>query len=118
MTAVKTSGADSEKSLQLSKSLKEPIRITATKTSAGAVAYGGMARMKGATNSVAKTSTPTTIDVRPVRPPTEMPVVLSIYEVVVEVPLVLLVVAVRNEEELVKREKLNVESVDVKVLFF
>jgi hypothetical protein len=39
-------------------------------------------------------------------------------EVVVDVPLVLLVVAVRNEEELVKREKLNVESVHVKVLFF
>ena len=45
MTAVMTSGADSEKSLQFSKSLKEPIRITATKTSAGAVAYGGMANI-------------------------------------------------------------------------
>ena len=84
--AVITRGTDSEKSFHCSNPPSDLISNTPTNTSAGAVAYGGIAITNGATNRVARKRIPTTTPVSPVRPPTEIPVVLSMYDVVVEVP--------------------------------
>ena len=58
----------------------------ATNTNAGAVAYAGIVPAKGDKNKASKKQTPTTTDVKPVRPPTDTPDIDSIYVVTVEVP--------------------------------
>ena len=57
-----------------------------TTISAGAVAKDGIARKIGEKNSAIRKSTPTTIDVRPVLPPSAIPEADSPKVVIVEVP--------------------------------
>ena len=69
-------GSASVKSLR-SILVTEPIIRTPTNTSALVVAAEGMMRKKGEKNKARRNNTATVSEVRPVRPPAAIPVVLS-----------------------------------------